>query len=125
MNQVERYFGLLRERLEFNERYEGSSRFVVNIHSFRAYFNTKASQKHGSDYAHALLGHGAYMKQYYRLPVEEKSKKYKELESDLRVESARFETNKKMENEMNQMKLEMEKMKTAIERMKIYQEITV
>jgi len=56
----------LRKKLGILEKYPNSSRFVVTIHGFRAYFHTKASQKHGVEYANALDGHGAYLKQYYR-----------------------------------------------------------
>jgi len=66
LKNEEKYFISLRKKLGLTERYHNSIRAVVNIHSFRAYFHTKASQKHGSDYANALDGHGAYLKQYYR-----------------------------------------------------------
>ena len=45
----EQYFIDLRERLNLLEKYPNSNRYVINIHAFRAYFHTKASQKHGSD----------------------------------------------------------------------------
>ena len=74
----EQNFSYLRKRLGLIEKYDNSSRYVVNIHTFRAYFHTKASQKHGSDYANALDGHGAYLKQYYREDPKERAKKYQD-----------------------------------------------
>jgi len=59
----EQAFSYCRKKLNLLEKYPNSPRYVVNIHCFRAYFHTKASQKHGSDYAHALDGHGSYLKQ--------------------------------------------------------------
>lgn len=83
----DKIFSYLREKLGMTERYPNSIRFVVNIHSMRAYFHTKASQKHGSDYANALDGHGAYLKQYYREDPKERAKKYSELEPSLFIET--------------------------------------
>ena len=87
-------FNDLRIKLNLLERYPNSCRYVVNIHCFRAYFHTKASQKHGSDYANALDGHGAYLKQYYREPLEDRAKEYEELEPSLLIESVKLETEK-------------------------------
>ena len=102
-------FANLRERLGLLERYDDSIRFVVNLHCFRAYFHTKASQKHGSDYANALDGHGSYLKQYYRETPEERAKKYKELEPNLFIESIKMEADntkdKIIEDLQDQMKL--------------------
>ena len=89
-----RYFARLRDSLGLTERYTNSIRAVVNIHSFRAYFHTKASQKHGSDYANALDGHGAYLKQYYREDPKERANKYLSLEPSLLIESIKVEADK-------------------------------
>jgi len=96
----EKVFFDLRKKLGLLEKYKNSNRFVVNIHSFRAYFHTKASQKHGSEYANALDGHGAYLKQYYRETPEERAKKYKELESSLFIESYKVEVGSKAKDEL-------------------------
>ena len=96
----EKVFFDLRKKLGLVEKYKNSNRFVVNIHSFRAYFHTKASQKHGSDYANALDGHGAYLKQYYRETPQERAKKYKELESSLFIESYKVEVGSKAKDEL-------------------------
>lgn len=95
----EQYFFKLRESMgekspEMLEKYPDSCRHIVNIHSMRSYFHTKASQKHGDDYANALDGHGAYLKQYYRLTSEDKAKKYKELEPSLLIEKFKPESEK-------------------------------
>ena len=79
--------GNLREKLGMTEKYEDGVRFVVAIHSFRAYFHTKASNRHGTEYANALDGHTGYLEQYYRLEPQERASKYLELEQDLLIES--------------------------------------
>jgi integrase len=79
-------FAELRNKLGFIEKYKNSNRHVVNIHAFRAYFHTKASQKHGEEYANALDGHSGYLKQYYREDPKERAKKYAELEPRLFIE---------------------------------------
>jgi integrase len=79
-------FAELRNKLGFTEKYKNSNRHIVNIHAFRAYFHTKASQKHGEEYANALDGHSGYLKQYYREDPKERAKKYAELEPRLFIE---------------------------------------
>ena len=90
INQVvleEKVIGNLREKLGMTEKYEDGVRYVVAIHSFRAYFHTKASNRHGTEYANALDGHTGYLEQYYRLEPQERASKYLELEQDLLIES--------------------------------------
>ena len=123
----ERYFSELRLRIGekekgksiFLERYHNSNRFIINIHAFRAYFHTKASNKHGTDYANALDGHGAYLKQYYRETPEERAKKYKELEPELFIESKKLEAEKTkdkiiegLQNEMIELRAKFERFET-------------
>lgn len=115
-------FARLRVKLNLLEKYHNSPRYVTNIHSFRAYFHTKASQKHGSEYANALDGHGAYLKQYYRLSDEDRGKKYKELESDLLIESRRPKEEKSKDETIEKLQKEMEKMQEAMFRAKIINE---
>lgn len=105
----EKYFNMLRRKLGLEEKYPNSVRYVVNIHAFRAYFITKASQKHGSDYSHALSGHSSYMKQYYRLDEKQRSKMYKELEPELLVESVMIESNKTKDKIIETIQVTMEK----------------
>ena len=117
----EQYFCKLRERIgqktpEMVEKYsageneEGemtfSCRYKIHIHKFRQYFFTEASQKHGSDYAHGITGHGAYLKTYYELSNEKKVQKYKELEPNLLVEKYKPETEKTMAKKIENLEAE-------------------
>jgi len=128
----ERYFSELRQRIGelekiknkddksiFLERYHNSNRFIINIHAFRAYFHTKASNKHGSDYANALDGHGAYLKQYYRETPEERAKKYNELEPNLLIESIKLEAEKTKDKIIEDLQVQMEKLKDQMTRLEL------
>ena len=115
VNFEEQIFSDLRERLGLLEKYPNSTRYVVNIHAFRAYFHTKASQKHGSDYANALDGHGAYLKQYYRETPEERAKKYKELESSLLIESVKLEVEKTKDKVIETLQEQVQKLQHQME----------
>jgi len=106
----EQAIGYIRKKLNLTEKYPDSPRYLVNIHCFRAYFHTKASQKHGSDYANALDGHGAYLKQYYRETPEERARKYKELEPSLFIESFKLETEKTKDNIIKNLQEEMKRL---------------
>lgn len=112
-------FGHLRVRLGLTEKYPNSCRYVISIHGFRGYFHTKASQKHGSEYANALDGHGAYLKQYYQLTPEERATKYLELESELLIESIKTETDKTKDKTIDELKEQMAKMQDALIRANI------
>jgi len=103
----------------FLERYPNSNRFIINIHAFRAYFHTKASQKHGSDYAHALIGHGAYLKEYYRETPEEKAKKYKELEPSLLIISQKLESEKTKDKKIEDLENEMQELQAKMARWEV------
>ncbi len=115
-----REFGYLRRRLGLTKRYDSSVRFLVHIHTFRSYFITKASQKHGSDYSHALSGHGSYLKQYYREDPKERAEKYLALEPDLFIEWKQLETEKTKDKIMDTMKAQMDKMQTEIQRLSMF-----
>jgi len=116
----DRVFGYLREKLGFTQKYPNSIRYIVNIHAMRAYFHTKASQKHGTEYANALDGHSGYLEQYYRLTPKRRGEMYLELEQDLLIESVPVESNKtkdkiitSLQEQMLQMQVEMKRMKKA------------
>ena len=115
----EQNFGYLRKTLGLTEKYPNSSRFIVNIHSMRAYFHTKASQKHGSDYANALDGHSAYLKQYYREDPQERAKKYKELEPSLFIESVKMESEKTKDKIIESMQDQMDKLTAKMQRIEL------
>ena len=111
----EQYFFKLRERMaskspEMLDKYPDSCRHIVNIHSMRSYFHTKASQKHGIEYANALDGHGAYLKQYYREDPKERARKYKELEPSLLIEKYKPESEKTKDKIISNLQEEMKKL---------------
>jgi len=120
-NEV-KYFIRLREKLGLTEKYPNSVRCVVNIHSFRAYFHTKASQKHGSDYANALDGHGAYLKQYYREDPKERANKYLSLEPSLLIESVKVEAENIKDNIIENLESQMVKLQAQMKRIQILNE---
>ena len=68
------------------ESYESSRTNKITMHSFRAYYFTKAARKHGENYAHMMIGHGGYLMQYDRLTDDEKLEMYLELEPDLLID---------------------------------------
>ena len=80
---VEKYFGKLRQNLGYNDKYENSRNFYVNIHSMRAFFRTQAG-KINQDFAESMIGHG-YLKQYIRLDDETKAGYYKKVEPLLKI----------------------------------------
>ena len=65
--------------------YSSNRFYKITSHSFRAYFFTAATRKHGENYAHKMTGHGGYLIQYDRYDDETKLKMYLELEPDLVV----------------------------------------
>ena len=107
-------FGKLRNRCNFLEKYSDGKRFVVNIHAFRSYFHTKASQVHGVEYSNALDGHSGYLPQYYRLTSEERTAMFKDLEPHLLI----YENpaNMKQINELQAKMNELENKKDEVEK---------
>jgi len=41
--------------------------------------------RHGSDYAHAVTGHGQYLDQYLRIPEPKRKQMYLEIEPSLTI----------------------------------------
>ena len=120
----EQYFFKLRERMaakspEMLEKYPDSCRHIVNIHAMRSYFHTQASDKHGEGYANALDGHGAYLKQYYRKPPEERARKYKELEPSLLIEKYKPESEKTKDKKIADLEEGMIKLQVEMTRIKL------
>lgn len=107
-------FAKLRKSINLIEKYEDSGRNTISIHAFRRFFHTRASNKHGSDYANAMDGHSAYLKQYYELDEQTRIKMYKELEPDLLIYSSVTETVK--DKQITEMEKEMAKMKAKMAR---------
>lgn len=79
-------FWHLRKKTELDTKYENSTIHKITLHSFRAFFETQASNTHGLEYAHALIGHSGYLEQYYRLSDEDRLEKYIELEPKITIE---------------------------------------
>jgi len=84
------------------ESYESSRTNKITIHSFRAYFFTKATRKHGENYAHKMTGHGGYLMEYDRMTEEEKRAMYLQLEPDLIIDSTERQKVRITELEKNQ-----------------------
>jgi len=80
----------LREKLGKLEKYEHNGRYKKNIHSFRAFTATQASEFINEDFAHGLLGHKKYLGSYIR-NQEKNATKYKKLEAYLMIYE-RYET---------------------------------
>jgi len=78
-------FWHLRKNAELDFKYDNSRNHKISLHSFRAFFETQASNTHGLEYAHALIGHSGYLEQYYRLSEEDRLEKYIELEPKLTI----------------------------------------
>ena len=72
------------DKLGLCGRYDSGTR-KITLHSFRAYFFTKATRTHDENYAHKMTGHGGYLMEYDRLTDEEKLEMYLELEPELLV----------------------------------------
>jgi integrase len=80
---AEATFSEIRKRAGLTEKYQTSNRYKINFHATRAFFQTKATDKHGGDWAHKMIGHGKYLDQYYR--PEANAEKYLELEPLLTI----------------------------------------
>ena len=62
-----------------------SGRGMITLHSFRAFFFTRAARAHDENYAHMMIGHGGYLMQYDRLTEKEKLDMYIRMEPDLLI----------------------------------------
>ena len=78
-------FWHLRKKAGLDFKYDDSRNHKISLHSFRAFFETHASNTHGLEYAHALIGHSGYLEQYYRLSEEDRLEKYIELEPKITI----------------------------------------
>ena len=102
------------------ESYESSRTNKITMHSFRAYFFTKAVRKHDENYAHMMTGHGGYLMQYDRLTDDEKFKMYLELEPDLLIDDTvikdtKIEEQQKKITELSQKEDEIQELKQEME----------
>jgi len=118
-------FRRLIDRIGLDVKYESGTR-QKTLHALRAYFFTKAVQKHGLAYAHRLCGHRGYLEEYNRYTDEKKLEMYLELEPELYVYEKRPDT-----DEIKQLKDEVAKYKerydefTKLATDKEYQEKTL
>jgi len=98
--------------------------YHVNIHSFRAFFETEATKILGGDIAHALIGHHKYLDQYFRLTHQERVEKYKTLEPYLAILTShklKLENKilKEQANQFEELKKKQAELEAKIERMKL------
>ena len=70
------------DKLGLDERYDSGTR-KITLHSFRAFFFTRAARIHDENYAHMMTGHGGYLMEYDRLEEEQKLDMYLDLEGEL------------------------------------------
>ena len=107
-------FRRLIDKIDLNKKYESGTR-QKTLHALRAYFFTKAVQKHGLGYAHKMTGHKGHLEEYNRYTDEQKLKMYLELEPDLFVYEAKPPTEEimKMREELDETKAEMKKYKES------------
>lgn len=115
----DQYFRNLRKRLGLTERYENSRNFIHTLHNFRGYFHTKASDKHGVEYANALDGHGSYLKQYYQKGPEERAKLYKELEPLLLIDSFNPQLEKTKDKLIDDLQAQVKKIQIHMDRLNL------
>ena len=117
-------FWHLRKTAELDVKYDNSNNHKISLHSFRAFFETQASNTHGLEYAHALIGHSGYLEQYYRLSEEDRLEKYIELEPKITI-GEDFKNKIKIEkqnNETDEIKIKLENSQKMINDLKINQE---
>lgn len=104
MNEIVTFERIL-QKAGLDQKYEGINRRKITLHSFRAYFFTKAARANGENYAHKLTGHGGYLPQYDRLTDDEKLALYLKLEPEVLIydhsrKSAEIERLKKEKSEL-------------------------
>jgi len=117
-------FWHLRKKTELDFKYDDSRNHKISLHSFRAFFETQASNTHGLEYAHALIGHSGYLEQYYRLSEEDRLEKYIELEPKITI-GEDFKNKikiKKQSNETDEIKTKLENSRKMIDDLKLNQE---
>jgi integrase len=119
-------FWHLRNKSELNMKYDNSVVHKITLHSFRSFFETQASNTHGLEYAHALIGHSGYLKQYYRLSDEDRLEKYIELEPKITIgEDFRNKIKiRKLENEKSELEKTTERLKIMEEKLTVQEKET-
>lgn len=101
---VRRKTGLTDMYTPANQSSTKSRRYHVNVHAFRSFFRTRASDIIGQEAAYFLLGQEGYLSQYYRLTEEDASEKYRQLEPYITI------------SDENRLRTELEKRNQEIEK---------
>lgn len=97
MTQLRRKTGLLEK---YGEKKSGQPRYHVNVHAFRSFFRTRASDVIGQEAAYFLLGQEGYLSQYYRLTEDDAAQKYRQLEPYITIsDENRYKTELEKANE--------------------------
>ena len=73
-----------RVKAGFTEKYDSSNRYLISLHSFRAFFITKVSRE-DPNLAKRLAGQKGYLDQYDRINTEEKLEVYRKIEPELYI----------------------------------------
>ncbi|MCH8324461.1 MAG: tyrosine-type recombinase/integrase [Thaumarchaeota archaeon] len=120
MNEVVNFERFLK-KADLDQKYDGINRRKITLHSFRAFFFTKAARIHDENYAHKLTGHGGYLPQYDRLTDEEKLELYITLEPELLVydqskKNAEIEKLKKEKSELEKRETEVDNLKENMDK---------
>ncbi len=89
-------FRRLIDRIGLDVKYESGTR-QKTFHALRAYFFTKAVQKHGLGYAHKMTGHKGYLEEYNRYSEDKKLEMYLQLEPELFVYERKPDTDEVVE----------------------------
>jgi integrase len=73
---VEQYMGRLRRKCGFGTKYSNGKNYHLNNHRFRSFAYTQLSTICGEDFAHMVVGHGGYLKQYFGKTNQELATEY-------------------------------------------------
>jgi len=120
VNEVVNFERVL-QKAGHDQKYDGTNRRKITLHSFRAYFFTKAVRAHDENYAHKLTGHGGYLPQYDRLTDEEKLELYITLEPELLIydqskKNAEIEKLQKEKSELEKREKEVDNLKENMDK---------
>ena len=102
--------------LGLTQRYSHNGRFKKNIHSMQAYVSTMIyDTTRDNDYAHAYIGHSAYLKQYMRKSPEMREKMFLEVEPALRIMAINQPTSDDKDNRIRSILLKQKMLESEVE----------
>jgi len=102
-----------------NEKYEHNGHLKKSFHSMRAFVSSQIyDETRDSEYAHAYIGHSAYLKQYLRKSPEKRAEMFLEVEPALMVFKEYTQSNDKQQNEK-----ELKEIKEKLEKYKVLDDI--